>query len=134
MLNAAIAGLGRWGQRLVDSVSDPESAKIRFTHAVARTPEKVRAYCEAHGLSVTTDLSRVLSDAQVDAVVLATPHSQHADQVVAAAKAGKQVFVEKPFTLNEASAQQAARLAGPALMPRLQLHRKIQASAGNGAD
>ena len=44
MLNVAIVGLGRWGQRLVDSVSAPKSAKLRFTHAVARTPEKVRAY------------------------------------------------------------------------------------------
>lgn len=109
MLNVAIVGLGRWGQRLVDSVFVPKSAKLRFTHAVARTPEKVRAYCEERGISLTGDFPRVLDDPSVDAVALATPHSQHADQVVAAARAGKHVFVEKPFALDAASARAMAR-------------------------
>jgi len=43
----------------------------------------------------------------VDAVVLATPHSQHAAQVMAAARAGKHVFCEKPFALHRAEAAQA---------------------------
>lgn len=120
MLNVAMVGLGRWGQRLVDAVSTPGSAKLRFTHAVTRTPDKVRAYCSARGLSLTDDLARVLADPDVDAVALATPHSQHADQVAAAAKAGKHVFVEKPFTLDAASARAAARAcrdAGVVLAP-----------------
>jgi predicted dehydrogenase len=109
MLNVAIVGPGRWGQRLVDAVYSPASAKLRFTHAVARTPDRVRAYCSARGLSLTDDLERVLAEPQVGAVVLATPHSQHADQARAAANAGKHVFVEKPFTLDVASARAAAR-------------------------
>jgi len=120
MLNVAMVGLGRWGQRLVDAVSTPGSAKLRFTHAVTRTPDKVRAYCSARGLSLTDDLARVLADPDVGAVALATPHSQHADQVAAAAKAGKHVFVEKPFTLDAASARAAARAcrdAGVVLAP-----------------
>lgn len=109
MLNVAIVGLGRWGQRLVDSLRTPASSKLCFTHAVARTPDKVRAYCSAHGLFLCGDLQQVLADPAVAAVVLATPHSQHAEQVVAAAKAGKHVFVEKPFTLDAPSARAAAR-------------------------
>lgn len=109
MLNVAIVGLGRWGQRLVDSVSLPSSAKLRFTQAVARTPDKLRDYCAARGLHLNADLAPVLADAAVDAVVLATPHSQHAAQVAAAARAGKHVFVEKPFTLDAADARAAAR-------------------------
>ena len=109
MLNVAIVGLGGWGQRLVDSVRAPGSTKLRFTHAVTRTPEKVRAYCSERDILLTDDFARVLNDPRVGAVALATPHSQHADQVIAAAKAGKHVFVEKPFTLDEASARAAAR-------------------------
>ena len=41
------------------------------------------------------------------AIVLATPHTQHAEQIIAAARAGKHVFVEKPFTLDRASAREA---------------------------
>ncbi|MBI2318175.1 MAG: Gfo/Idh/MocA family oxidoreductase [Betaproteobacteria bacterium] len=109
MLNVAIVGLGRWGQRLVDSVTAPKSAKLRFTHAVARTPDKVRAYCEERGIPLGSDFARVLDDPSVAAVALATPHSQHADQVIAAARAGKHVFVEKPLALDAASARAMAR-------------------------
>ncbi len=109
MLNVAIVGLGRWGQRLVDSVCVPPSNKLRFTHAIARTPDKVRAYCSARGIALGDDFARVLRDPAIAAIALATPHTQHADQVAQAARAGKHVFVEKPFTLDEASARAAAR-------------------------
>ncbi|OGA16492.1 MAG: oxidoreductase [Betaproteobacteria bacterium RIFCSPLOWO2_02_FULL_63_19] len=109
MLNTAIVGLGRWGERLVDAVHAPPSAKLRFTHAVVRTPERVRVYCSERGIRVAGDLAQVLAEPEVGAVALATPHSQHAEQVAAAAAAGKHVFVEKPFTLDAASARQAAR-------------------------
>jgi predicted dehydrogenase len=49
----------------------------------------------------------LLADKTIDAVVLATPHSLHAAQTVAAAKAGKHVFCEKPFALTKADAAAA---------------------------
>ncbi len=109
MLNVAIVGLGRWGQRLVDSVSTPASAKLHFTHCVARTPDKVRAYCDQHAIALTSDLGQVLKDASVQAIALATPHSQHPEQVIAAAKAGKHIVAEKPFALDAASARAMAK-------------------------
>ena len=120
MLNAAIVGLGRWGQRLVDALSNPPSPALRFTHAVVRTPDKARAFCAQHGLALSDDYDALLADPAVDAVVLATPHTQHADQVRGAARANKHVFVEKPFTLDTASAAsaaQACRDAGVVLAP-----------------
>jgi predicted dehydrogenase len=60
----------------------------------------------------------VLADPAIDAVILATPHSQHAGEVAAAARAGKHVFVEKPFTLTCADAEAAiaaCRAAGVTL-------------------
>ena len=50
----------------------------------------------------------MLADADVDAVVLATPHSMHSAQTIAAAGAGKHVFCEKPFALTRADAEAAA--------------------------
>ena len=49
----------------------------------------------------------MLHHAGVDAVVLATPHSMHATQVMAAAAAGKHVYCEKPFTLTKREAEDA---------------------------
>src|SRR5207247_1528480 len=46
------------------------------------------------------DVASMLADSDVDAVVLATPTPLHADQVIAALRAGKHVFVEKPLALN----------------------------------
>lgn len=108
MMNAAIVGLGRWGQRLVESVAAPPSDRIRFTHAVVRTPESARPFCAKHDLRLSTELGAVIADPAIDAIILATPHSQHAEQVVRAAAGGKHVFVEKPFTLDAASAMRAA--------------------------
>ncbi len=46
----------------------------------------------------------MLADHDVKAVILATPHSKHRAQVEAAAKAGKQIYCEKPFALSKADA------------------------------
>ena len=52
-------------------------------------------------------LDEILADPEIDAVVFATPHSEHGRQVEAAAAAGKHVFMEKPFTLDRNSAARA---------------------------
>ncbi len=49
----------------------------------------------------------MLADPAVAAVVLATPHSLHCEQILAAAGAGKHVFCEKPLTLTKAEAARA---------------------------
>lgn len=117
MPNLAIAGLGWWGQTLVDAVQGLSEA-VRFTVAVVRRPEPVAAYAARRGLTLSTDLAATLADPEVHGIVLATPDSQHAGQVIAAAKARKAVLVEKPFTLDRASAEQAVaacRAAGTVL-------------------
>ena len=103
MINAAIAGLGRWGRALVEAVHG-KSALIRFTRA-ADPSSAARSYAEARGFGFSSAFADVLQDPAVQAVVLATPHSLHSEQVVAAASAGKNVFCEKPLALNSADAQ-----------------------------
>jgi len=107
MLNAAIIGLGKWGRVLVASVQDAPDAGIRFTAAATGRPEASRDWAATNGIRLHENYAAVLADPTVHAVVIATPHAQHADQVIAAARAGKHVFVEKPFTLDRASAAAA---------------------------
>jgi predicted dehydrogenase len=106
MINAAIVGIGRWGQYLVTSVQGT-SEHIRFTAGVTRTKSKAEAFCSEQGIDLRDDYSELLNDPNIDAIVLATPHTQHEEQIVAAAKAGKHVFTEKPFTLDRPSAERA---------------------------
>lgn len=110
MINAAVVGLGRWGRNLVDCTQG-KTDKIRFTTGVARTPDKARDYARSQGLTLVSDYGQALADPAIDAVVLATPHTQHGDQILAGLRAGKHVFTDKPFTLTKASAEAAVKAA-----------------------
>lgn len=110
MIHAAVVGLGRWGRHLVDCTQG-KTDKIRFTVGVARTPDKAREFANAQGLALVGEYAKALADPTIDAVVLATPHTQHADQALAALRAGKHVFTDKPFTLTKASAEAAVKAA-----------------------
>lgn len=113
MIKAGIAGLGRWGQVLVNSVHG-KSDKIIFTAGCTGRKPRAQEFCDEKDIDLRDGLADLLSDPDLDAVVLATPHSMHADQVIAAAAAGKHIFIEKPFTLDRASAQMAADAAADA--------------------
>lgn len=106
MINAAVVGLGRWGQSLVAAVQG-KSARLRFVHGVTKEPELAREFAARHGFRLSTDLADVLADPAVRAVFLATPHSLHVEQVIAVAKAGKPVWCEKPLALTRAEAARA---------------------------
>jgi predicted dehydrogenase len=113
MIRAAIVGLGRWGRNLVESSAD--STGLRFIAANTRTRQTAEAFCREKAVRWTADLDDILRDPAIDAVVFATPHSQHPEQVRRAAAAGKHVFVEKPFALSLAEADEmiaAAERAG----------------------
>jgi predicted dehydrogenase len=114
MIRAAIVGLGRWGVSLVNSVQD-KTDDIRFVLAHTRTRAKAEDFCRSKGVRLVDSFDAILSDPNIDVVVLATPHSQHEDQIKRSAAAGKHIHVEKPITLDHASAQSAvdaARRAG----------------------
>jgi predicted dehydrogenase len=106
MIQAAIVGLGWWGKTLVESVEGSEA--IRFVTGASRTlPPEAQSFAEEHDLRLVESFEAVLDDSRVDAIVLATPHSLHTGQVVAAAEAGKHVFCEKPFALTRVDAERA---------------------------
>lgn len=109
MIRAAIIGLGTWGRHLVNSVQ-PHSEHLRFVAAATRTPEAAQDCARQHGIRMLASYEAVLADPEVDAVVLATPHSLHTAQIIAAARAGKHVFCEKPMGMDVDEAQQAAQV------------------------
>ena len=116
MINAAIIGLGWWGKNILQCVQG-RSAKLRFVHGVSKETDAAVPIAETHGLTLSDDLERALSDKRVEAVVLATPHSLHADQIVRVAAAGKPVFCEKPLALKHADAERAVAACARAGVP-----------------
>lgn len=115
MMRAAVVGLGWWGKIMVVRLKG--SGGIAITHAVEPNPA-LEPFAKEHGLTYSRDLASALADKTIDAVILCTPHSQHTDQVRAAAAAGKHVFCEKPLALTRAEAEasvMACRKAGVVL-------------------
>jgi predicted dehydrogenase len=106
MIRAAIVGIGRWGRTLVGAVQG-KSERVRFTAGHNRTRAHAEAFCAEHRIALADSLDAILADPAIDAVVFATPHSEHGGQVERAAAAGKHVFMEKPFTLDRRSAARA---------------------------
>lgn len=113
MIRAGLVGAGSWGQTLVRSVFR-KSDRIEFVRAVTRTPSNAADFSAETELPIDDDYDALLADPGIDAVVLATPHSQHLDQIEKAASAGKHVYVEKPLALDAASARSAYAAADKA--------------------
>lgn len=103
MINVAIIGLGRWGRAIVED----GQGRLRFLYGVSKEPELARDLAAQHGFALATELADVLADPRVQAVLLATPHSLHIEQIVAAAAAGKHVWCEKPLALTRREAERA---------------------------
>ena len=106
MIDAAIVGLGRWGKAIVEAVQG-KSKRLRFTHGASHEPERVADFAATHGLQLSTEFAEVVAHPRIHAVVLATPHLLHVDQVVAVARAGKAVWCEKPLALTLCEAERA---------------------------
>jgi predicted dehydrogenase len=113
MVTVAVVGAGGWGKNLVrnfaalpdcrlKTVCDLDPAKL--AQAKAANPE----------LTTTRELSAVLADREIEAVVIATPAPVHFETARRCLEAGKHVYVEKPLTLSVADAESLVALADQA--------------------
>ncbi len=104
-VRACLAGLGWWGGELARAAGSAEGLEI--TACFARTAKTREAFARERGLHPHESWEGALSDPEVDALILATPHSTHSQMIIEAASAGKHVFVEKPLTLHVPDGQRA---------------------------
>jgi predicted dehydrogenase len=107
-----VVGLGWFGAVLADSARSSGVADVVACYS--RTEDTRAAFAEKHGSRAVADLDEMLADPAIDGVLVATPHSTHADIAVRVAEAGKHVFVEKPLTLTVADAKRVAEAASRA--------------------
>ncbi|MCR9122555.1 MAG: Gfo/Idh/MocA family oxidoreductase [Phyllobacteriaceae bacterium] len=105
----AMVGLGWWGQKML-SVLEAAPDEIEVVRAVEPNMDGVEALCREKNLPLGADYDEALADPDVDAVILATPHTLHEAQIEAAVAAGKHVFCEKPLSLTKAGAERAVAL------------------------
>jgi predicted dehydrogenase len=112
-VRVGVVGFGYWGPNLVRNID--RSADAELVAACDLSPANLAKVEAAYpGIATTADLASLLSDHDLDAVVVATSAPSHfaiAKQVI---EAGMHCYVEKPLTLKAADAAELVRLADEA--------------------
>jgi len=98
VLSVGIIGAGGIAQSHMRAIE--ENDNIRLAAVMDVDAARAEASAVKYGGRAYSSLESLLEDPEVEAVHVCTPHSFHGDQVVAAAKAGKHVMVEKPMALT----------------------------------
>ncbi|MCL4760861.1 MAG: Gfo/Idh/MocA family oxidoreductase [Burkholderiales bacterium] len=97
MINIGVIGYGYWGPNLVRNFAELPGATVA---AVADLdPKKLEVVAKRHpAVRTTNDWQEMLTDPSIDAIAVATPVSTHFEFGMAALKAGKHLWIEKPMT------------------------------------
>jgi len=105
-IRIGVVGLGYWGPNLARNFASLPGAELAWL-CDASEQSRARVAPMFPQARFATDLQELLDDPGLDAVVLATPVSAHADHAVRVLEAGKHCFVEKPLAQSVADAQRA---------------------------
>ncbi|MDS4068168.1 MAG: Gfo/Idh/MocA family oxidoreductase [Candidatus Competibacter sp.] len=105
MISIGVIGYGYWGPNLVRNFH--ESGVARVTLVSDRDPSRLKLVKTRYPVIETTpDHTELINSPNVDAVAIATPVGTHFRLALAALRAGKHVFVEKPLTETADQARQ----------------------------
>ncbi len=91
----ASVGLGRWAQVIADGAH--RSPELALVSCFSRDSERRAAFARRYACRPEASLEALLGDEEVEGIMVTTPNDAHAEVIVAAAEAGKHVYVEKPI-------------------------------------
>lgn len=118
-INFALIGAGnlaKWAH--LPAIQKITGAKLHAVHSSGGARGK--SYAMRFGANyATSDMREILNDPDVDAVIIATRHKNHASEAIAALEAGKHVFIEKPMAITVEECQaiyKAVQTSGKRLM------------------
>jgi len=94
-LRVACIGMGWWSDVLADAVQ--RSKKLKIVACYTRSEDKRRAFAAKYGCAAAPNYQVVLQDRTIEAIINTTPNSAHLETTMAAALAGKHVFLDKPI-------------------------------------
>ncbi len=90
-----IVGLGRWARVLTRAAQ--KSSRFEIVAGYSRSEEKRQGYEQEFGIAAVPDLDSLLDDPEIKGVILTVPNEQHLPVAEQVARAGKQVYTEKPI-------------------------------------
>src|SRR5579872_1677209 len=104
MVGVALVGLGWWGRKM-GALIKAQGKEMRLVRAVEPNEAAAGEVGARLGIPTTSALEPALADPKVDAVILATPHALHGEQIRQSVAARKHVFSEKPLALTRNDAK-----------------------------
>ncbi len=105
-----VISTGRIAHQFAQDMAHVEGGRI--VAATSRTVTNAQAFAEEHKVeTVYATVEALLADGDIDAVYVATPHTVHLENSLAAVAAGKAVLCEKPITTCTADAERIAQAA-----------------------
>lgn len=109
-VNIGQIGLGAWGRNLLRTFYNLPGATLKM--GCDLNPDSLSKMSASFpGVSWTKDYSEMISNGDLDAIVIATPPADHFDLAARALESGKDVFVEKPLVLNVDDGRKLIELA-----------------------
>ena len=108
-IKIGIIGIGRMGQIHLDNLMQ----KFSEVEVVAISDINVEARQWAAKYNISkfySDYQDLISNQQVNTVVICSPTNQHAENIIAAAQAGKNIFCEKPMDLSMQTAMRVLQI------------------------
>jgi predicted dehydrogenase len=97
MVNLGLIGYGYWGPNLLRNFADLPRVKLAGVSDL--DPKRLETVQRRYpGVQTTTDYRDLMRDASIDAIAIATPVQSHFELALAALRAGKHVWLEKPMT------------------------------------
>ena len=103
-MKVACLGMGWWSDVLADAIK--RSGKLSIAACYSRSDEKRQKFAAKYGCRAARSYEEILEDRSIEAIINTTPNSAHRDTTIAAARAGKHVFLDKPIanTIEDARA------------------------------
>ena len=126
-MNVACLGMGWWSDVLADAIK--RSGKLNIVSCYSRSQDKRAAFAKKYGCRAARSYEEILEDRKVEAIINTTPNSVHRETTIAAARAGKHTFLDKPIanTIDDARAlTEACRKAKVVLALGYQRRRETQ--------
>jgi predicted dehydrogenase len=124
-INVACLGMGWWSDVLADAIC--KSDKINIVSCYTRSADKRSAFAKKYGCTAAPSYEAILADSNIDAIINTTPNNVHRETTIAAAQAGKHVFLDKPIANTVADGRaltEACRKAGVVLAMGYQRRRE----------
>jgi len=102
-VKVACLGMGWWSDVLADAIQ--RSGKLTIAACYTRSEEKRQKFAAKYGCRAARSYDEILGDRTIEAIINTTPNSVHRETTIAAARAGKHVFLDKPIANTIADAR-----------------------------